>query len=268
MIRLVCIDVDGTLIGASGTVHDAVWEAVTTVRDAGIRLAICSGRPGFGITRELALRIAPDAWHSFQNGASVVSFAEGSLSEPLPADAVRMLVDRARRAVRALELYTDEDYVVETDTDRAARHAALLGVPFRPRPFVALDGTIVRGQWLVAREDADAVLAESYPGLEVSPSLAPTMPDTQFVNLTREGVNKGRAVRAIAARHEIDLADVMFVGDGFNDVSALEIVGHPVAMRDAEPEALAAATTIVADADSGGLADALHLALEHSAGGT
>ena len=52
---------------------------------------------------------------------------------------------------------------------------------------------------------APAVLAEPYPELEVSPSLAPAMPDGVFVNLTRTGVDKGYAVRLIATECGVEL---------------------------------------------------------------
>src|SRR5687768_10440735 len=101
-IQLVCIDVDGTLIGSSGQVSEAVWRAAARARSAGIRLAISSGRPGFGVTRALAERLDPDGWHCFQNGASVMQLPGGaSRSTPLGA-ALPELIERARRLGRVL----------------------------------------------------------------------------------------------------------------------------------------------------------------------
>src|SRR3954468_20115115 len=150
MIRLVCIDVDGTLVGSEGTVPSDAWAAAEEARARGIRLAICSGRPAFGTTREYAARLDADGWHVFQNGASTVHLPTGrSLSTPLPVHLVDELVARARRTGRILELYSDGAYAVEHDTERAREHARLLGVPFAPRPFASLPGPIVRGQWLL-----------------------------------------------------------------------------------------------------------------------
>jgi Cof subfamily protein (haloacid dehalogenase superfamily) len=239
-----------------------VWRAAERARAAGIRLAICSGRPSFGIARDYAERLDPDGWHSFQNGASVLHFATGrSLSTRLPPETVSMLVARSRARERLLELYTDDGYASESLSDRARAHAALLGVPFNPRPLESLVGPIVRAQWLLSHEEADRVIAEPHPGLEVSPSTSPVMPDTQFVNLTAVGVDKAAAVRAMAAEYGISLDEVMFVGDGRNDASAMRLVGFPVAMGDAEPEAREAAIRLVADADDAGLAEALDLAV-------
>jgi Cof subfamily protein (haloacid dehalogenase superfamily) len=232
------------------------------VRAAGVRLAVCSGRPAFGIARAYAERLDADGWHSFQNGASVLHIASGrSRSSPLAPEAVAMLVGRARDTGRLLELYSDDEYAFERTSDRARAHAALLGVRYDPRPFASLMGAVVRAQWLVALADSEGVIAEPHPGLEVSPSTSPVMPDTQFVNLTSAGVDKASAVRALANEYGVPLDDVMFVGDGANDAPAMRIVGCPVAMANAEPEIHEAARRSVGHVDEGGLVEALELVL-------
>ena len=69
----------------------------------------------------------------------------------------------------------------------------------------------------------------------------------------------GRVVRLPAG------AEVMVVGDGQNDVTALRAVGVPVAMRNADAEVLAVARHVVADVEEDGLVEALALALEPAA---
>jgi hypothetical protein len=262
MIELICIDVDGTLVGSSGEVAAATWEAAARTRATGVRLALCSGRPAFGVTRGFAERLDDDGWHVFQNGASVVRLPAGTTrSRALPMGAVASLVARARETGRALELYGDAEYAVETDTPRTREHARLLGVPWAPRDLLSLHGPVVRGQWLVPHADAEAVMAEPHEGLTLSHSLSPVMSDTSFINITPEGVDKALAVRAVAAEYGTPLERVMMVGDGANDVTAMRAVGFAVAMGNAEAVVKAAARYEVSHVDRGGLAEALALAL-------
>lgn len=266
-IELICIDVDGTLVGSSGTVLPEVWAAAEGVREAGVRLALCSGRPGFGRTRGYAERLDPEGWHVFQNGSSVLNVGSGeSRSRSLSAEAVAALVECARRTGRALELYTDGDYAVESGAPRVREHAALLGVEYRPRDLLSLEGQVVRAQWVLAPEEADAVLGEPHGALTLSRSVAPAMPDTVFINITPPGVGKADGVRAVAGVYGVPLERVMMVGDADNDVGALRAVGWPVAMGNAEPAVLALARHAVGHVDDGGLIEALALAGRHAPG--
>lgn len=271
MIRIIGIDVDGTLVGASGRVPPEVWRAAARARAAGIRLVLCSGRPAFGLAREYAQHLDPDGWHIFQNGASIVDFAsEDSLSTSLPAQAVESLVRQAQRVDWVLELYADTEYATESTSNWAREHAELLGIEFAPRPFAALrsavGGAIVRAQWLVASADAPVAMQSAPANLEVAQSSSPLMPHTTFVGLTPAGVSKGSAMRIVAAKYGVALDETMYVGDAGNDLSALRIVGSAIAMGNADATVIAAAHHVVGHVDEGGLSEAIELAIAGGAG--
>ncbi len=262
MVRLICIDVDGTLVGTGGRIAERVWPAAARAAEAGIRLALCTGRPAFGITRTYAERLAPDGWHAFQNGASLIRLSTNeSRSASLAAETVLDLKTRSKRTGRILEVYSDHDYAVESTNERAAWNAELLGIPFIPRSLDAVTGQIVRAQWIIPSDELHAVLNEPHHGFELGPSTGPDMPDTCFVNLTPPGVDKASAVRTLGEIYGCSLSDVMFVGDGLNDLAAMSIVGFPVAMGGADPAVRKIAKYHVGDAEAGGLADAFEHAI-------
>jgi Cof subfamily protein (haloacid dehalogenase superfamily) len=262
-IRLVGIDVDGTLVGRSGIVAERIWRAAERLLEAGVRLTLCSGRPAYGVARDYARRLDPAGWHVFQNGASVVNAGDGrSRSTPLPADSIAALIAHSRAARQILELYGDTGYVVERDTPWSRQHAALLGIPFLARPFESLRQPVVRAQWLLPHAGAQAFVARAAAEVEIAASTSPLMPDTTFVGITRRGVSKGAALRTIAAELGIALEDVMYVGDAPNDLSALRLVGHPVAMGNADDTVKRAALRVVGGVEDAGLGEALEWVLE------
>lgn len=262
MLGLICIDVDGTLVGTGNLVRDDVWQALADARARGVRLAISSGRPAIGNALAYAKRLDPDGWHIFQNGASVVKVDTGeSLSEPFPADKIPDLLALARRKNWLLEVYTDTEYGVTLPGELSKQHAALLGLPYEPRTPESLTGTVVRVQWVVPMDETAAVLAEPHDGLDFHPAGSPVMPNINFISVTGAGVSKGSAVRRVAQGYGLTLEQVMAVGDGENDISALKVVGHPVAMGNAPQEVKEVARTVVADVDEGGLKEAVELAL-------
>ena len=272
-LRLVCLDVDGTLVGSTGEVPAAVWPAAERLRAAGVRLAVCTGRAGFGHARAWAERLDGDGWHVFQNGASVVHVGTGaSRSRRLGAARAARLVALARRTGRVLELYGDAGYAVERDTPEARAHAALLGAPWAPQPLDAFAPPIVRALWVVPHDDLPALLGDArtadapggeapHDGCNVGIAGTPSLPHMQFVNVTRAGADKAAAVQVVAAAYGIALDAVMMVGDGAVDVGPMRVVGHAVAMGNAEPEVTAVARHVVGHVDAAGLVEALELAL-------
>lgn len=262
MLGLICIDVDGTLVGTGNLVRDDVWEALAAARAKGVRLAICSGRPALGHALDYAKRLDVDGWHVFQNGASIVKVNTGeSLSEPFPADALPDLLTRAHTQKRLLEVYTDTEFGVTLPGELSRQHFAILGLPYQPRLPESLTGTVVRTQWVIPMPETEAVLSQPYPGLDLHPSVSPAMPDVNFISMTKAGVSKGSAIKRIAAHYQLSLDRVMMVGDGENDLKALEVVGHPVAMGNAEAAVKTVARHIVSHVDAGGLREAVELAL-------
>ena len=258
---MICVDVDGTLVGSQGVLPE-VWAALRDARTKGVRIVLCSGRPAVGHALDYARRLDPDGWHVFQNGASIVKVDTGeSRSEELPPDLLLGLIDKARQTGRILETYTDTEYAVEDTSGVSVEHADLLGVPFAPRDLLSLPGIVVRAQWLIPHAEKDELLAEAHAGLALHPAGSPVMPETLFVSVTRAGVDKGSAIRRVADVYGVELSRVMMVGDGHNDVLAMQVVGYPVAMGNADSEAWAAALYHVGDVDAGGLVEAVQLAL-------
>ena len=114
---------------------------------------------------------------------------------------------------------------------------------------------------VVPRAEEGTVVAEAHPGMDLHPAGSPVMPEVSFISVTRAGVSKGSAIERIAAHYGVPMDRVMMVGDGENDVSAMRVVGHPVAMGNADPPAIAASRYRVAHVDDGGLREAVELAL-------
>jgi Cof subfamily protein (haloacid dehalogenase superfamily) len=262
MLKLICIDVDGTLVGSSGDVLPQIWQKIQQSRELGQHLTICSGRPGFGKTLGWAKQLEPAGWHIFQSGASILCPATGeTLSSPLPVGALEQLVLQSEEQGWILEVYSDFDWVVNSKDDRAVRHADLLGVPLEFRDFSSLRGTAVRAQWVVPTTQAEDVLARKLAGLDYHSASSPVMPDTTFISITKAGVSKGSAIATVAFKWQVPLSKVMMVGDAPNDLEAFAVVGHPVAMGNADPLTKSKAKHQVGHVDQLGLLEALELSL-------
>jgi Cof subfamily protein (haloacid dehalogenase superfamily) len=260
MVRLVCIDVDGTLVGPAGHPTEAVWMAASRAIARGQHVAICTARVALGEAWDYARRLDPDGWHVFHTGAALIhTGGQPTMRRPLAETALQQLEREAHQRGWVLESYTDHELAVDSDDRLAVEHARLLGIPHHRRPRSSLSGEIVRAQLVVPEPHTEEAVALAPAGCTVSAASSPVMPGVAFVSYTDASASKARGIAAIASRLGLSMADVMMVGDGANDADAIAAVGHGVAMGNAHPRALAAARHRVASVEEDGLVEALEL---------
>jgi len=261
VLPLICIDIDGTLIGSSHVPTDAVWAATAAAAERGQHLALSTARAAFGPTLGYAHRLDPNGWHIFHNGGALVHTGTGEVRASVLDDEFVLAAEEiADRNGWEIEYYSADDYTIDSDSDIAIEHAALLGTPHAVRTRDTLDGDVVRVQLMVPLEVVPWVHQEMQgQDAVVLAARSPVMPGTAFVSCTKPGVTKATAIARIADEMGITIDQVMMVGDGDNDAEAIGAVGHGVAMANAVPSASAAARYHVGDVDDDGLVEALVL---------
>ena len=265
MIPLIALDIDGTLVGSKGFVEDCVWQAVEKAQTAGIKLAVCTGRPCMGVAKRIAERLSPNGLHIFQNGAHI-AYASG---EPykvyaLKDKATKELIKHARKHNLTLELYTPTNLYVERRTEIGDRHARMIGVTplVRDLSDVRENEPVIRAQWVIPASQVPTVLELELEGVESGMATSPAQEETFFVSLTQVGVSKGEAVRVLADANAIALEHVMAVGDSQGDIPMLEVVGHPVVMNNAPFDLKDRFKVIAGDIEDCGVVAAFNSALE------
>jgi Cof subfamily protein (haloacid dehalogenase superfamily) len=263
LIRLVLVDVDGTLVGANG-VHASVWPAIERAHAREVHVALCTGRIGRGDALEYARRVEPDGLHVFQNGAVVSRPGEpAEYASRLPEAPLRALVAISRRERVPLEAYSETRFFIEFHDALTRVHERHLGMPAEVVSFDQLPERIVRAQWVISERDwpryRDWTLALG--DVEPNPATAPWSPGTVFSNLTAKGTSKVSAMRWLAERLGIAPESVAMVGDAVNDLEVMRGAGLAIAMGNAEEPVKREADLVVAASDAGGLAEAIDAAL-------
>lgn len=82
-------------------------------------------------------------------------------------------------------------------------------------------------------------------------------PGPDFLEIMPEGINKSTAVVDLSKYYNIPLSDIMVLGDDINDIEMLKVAGISVVMSNASDEIKKLGTYITSDNDSDGVAKAL-----------
>ena len=262
--KLLVIDIDGTLIGGDKIISAANREALHKVRQAGVRVSLSTGRSlksSLNILSQLSL----DSYHIFFDGALVSSsdLSEEVYVQPIGRDVVKQMIEFAQEHGADLELFTTTHYFAERETWSTRAHQKFFGVIASIQEFTDLweRERIIKGG-LVTTTPEEEALADRFShhfseSLHFSQARTPAYPGVVFCNILAKGVSKGVALEALAAHLGINMAEVMAVGDGSNDISLLSSAGLAIAMGNATDEVKAIADHITLDVDQHGLAEAI-----------
>jgi Cof subfamily protein (haloacid dehalogenase superfamily) len=264
VIQSILIDIDGTLVGKNG-IHESTWAALEAARKRSVHIGLCTGRIGGGRSLELARQISPHDLHVFHSGA-VITPPDGpaAYTSDLPRLAYNDLVALSRRESEVLEVYAEGAYFIERETERSRVHSQHLEMQPSHTDLLGLRGHLVRAQWVVDEETWARLRPKTaaLEGIEISPATAPWSPGTIFASVTRIGTSKAGAMRWLATHYGVGLEHLAMIGDGENDLEAIQVAGFGVAMGNAPKIVRDAANIVVRDVDDGGLAEAIQRCLE------
>ena len=221
MIRLIAVDIDGTLTFKDRKLDVVAVEAIRKAEDAGLPVVLATG--------------------------NVLAFAEAAAvllgtSGPLIAEDGGMVFDQA----------TGAEYLLgdRVDADR--------GLVMLERVFGHLEQTRSSAMRLagltlkrtVAVEDVAEVLQrEGLPLVAVDSGFA--------IHIRSPEVNKGNALRKVSSITGVQLAEIAAIGDGPNDLEMLQTAGISFAVANSVEEVKRACTHVTTAPYGRGTAEAI-----------
>lgn len=237
-LRLVAVDMDGTLLDADGEVPDELWPILQVMRERGIVFAPASGRQ-YATLRRLFERDAAGIPFIAENGAFVVADDREISSAVVGRDAVAGVLE----AMRALSLAGGDVGVVVCGKRRAF-------VDRSDEPFLeevrkyyvsfeivddlrAVDEDVIK---LAIFDFGDAATTTAPALSAVGETNQVVVSGHHWVDVMPSGANKGVALRALQADLGITPAQTAAFGDYLNDLEMLQAAGLSFAMENAHPK--------------------------------
>jgi Cof subfamily protein (haloacid dehalogenase superfamily) len=292
-IRLLALDIDGTLVGDDLVIGPRTKAAVSAAMARGVAVSLVTGRMASS-----ALRFARE----LNLTAPIVGYQGGLIREMPPAGSSRvgrLLVHTplAAETARDVLLWTRaqgldphvnhlERFILRADDPRADDYSAFMGARAELVPDIVEATTHPVTKILAVGEPPQPQQLAEAAAVRYTGQADVTISHPRFLEFVAPGVSKGRAIRYLSRRLRVPLGATMAIGDQWNDLEMLSEVGHgaamptaPLAVRSvaryvAPPvgeegaaamiEALVLADAAVARRTSERLADEAHRALEPS----
>jgi hydroxymethylpyrimidine pyrophosphatase-like HAD family hydrolase len=279
MIRLLAIDIDGTLLDSQGALPRAHKEAVVRAADDDIEIALVTGRSAH-FASPIAEMLPVPITLITSNGALVRDRSGVTRMRRLLArDAARRVLEATPDFADSVALIFDRLPGFAGDVCPIVYERLDWTQPNRRRYYARNREYIHRVSPLAGALVEDPVEVMFNGGVASMRQLAATLAAVPFagdfslqiteyeardftmIDVNRRGCTKGSTLAAWAARQGVGAADVMAVGDNFNDLEMLEFAGRPVVMGNASAELKARAAErgwgIAPSHDEGGLAEAI-----------
>ncbi|MFD1706052.1 Cof-type HAD-IIB family hydrolase [Siminovitchia sediminis] len=259
LIKCIATDMDGTLLNASQEVSEENKLAIREARKQGIDFLVATGRSyhdlryvlekvdilcpaiclngaeirdeqgniefGIGLDEETASQVArildhADIYYELytSNGTYTTNYEKG----------VQAVMDIYRTANPSIEIAPLRERVEKRFKKRLIKVVDHLDGIFGA-------GDIVTYKFFGFSKDA-ALLNEMNIRFEQIKGITVTASGRQNIEITHAQAKKGNALKRYTEKRGIPLEQTMAIGDNYNDLSMLRLVGHSVAMGNAEKE--------------------------------
>ena len=262
-IKLVAIDIDGTLVNNNREITPEVFEAIQKAKAAGVKIVIATGRPLLGvknILESLNLLDAGDYVITY-NGALVQATATGEafIDEPLTYDDYVDIEMESRRLKTPLHSITMSTiYTHNRNISKySINEAYITGLPLKYRTAEEMaKHEIIKMMYIDEPEKLDETITKLPQRFKERYTIVKSTPF--YLEILNKNASKGLGVQHLAEKLGISHEETMAIGDEENDRSMLEAVGNPVVMANGNPELKKIAKYITKSNEASGVAHAIN----------
>ena len=283
-IRLIAIDIDGTLLDGRGKLPARNRRAVHRAIEQGIEVVLVTGRAfhhARPISAQLAPDDAPDALALIVSNGALTKRADGTTLDRrlVPRETARAIVTAMRPRHRGIAVIFDRPDARQYVYERIDwSHPQRQWYYERNRAFITriepIDAALTEDPAQVAFTGGVQqmrVLADEVRSLPEAPGVTITLTeyaerDFSLLDLIAGDWSKGAALREHTRRLGLDHTAVMAVGDNLNDREMLAFAGRPVVMGNAVEPLKQFGWPVTASHDECGLADAIEAIIDDGLG--
>ncbi|MDO4927534.1 MAG: HAD family hydrolase [Corynebacterium sp.] len=242
---IIATDMDGTLLTPNGDIPPTFWELTHELHAEGWVVVPASGRQLQTLSAQFdqldELNIIAE------NGAVVAHNGQIISTTSLDVRAAAAVVDAFNeleapggvvvcRPDAAFTAHTDQDFLANCQPYYQALHQV-------DDINAYLDDSVVKIA-IYSNIPVEQRIASTLVDI-AEPALKMAISGQHWIDFMNPQVNKGKALRALATKLEVDIANTIAFGDFLNDYELLETAGTAYAMDNAHPKLKAIADEVI-----------------------
>lgn len=250
---MIVMDMDGTLLSPDKVIQEKTKEALMKAQESGVKLVLASGRPFSGLL-EFAYELKMDQYDGYlisYNGARLSSMSnlETIWEECILKEDAKEILDHLEN-FDVIPMIQDDQYMYVNNVYDGMIH-------IRDQDLNIIEYESRGGKFMLCEKKhlGDALNHDLYKILvagevdylqDIYTELSAPFKDKYnsmftapfYYEFTHKLADKGLALMELSKVTNIDLSEMIGFGDDLNDLPFLKIVGHAVAMKNANPKIL------------------------------
>lgn len=241
--KLICIDMDGTLLSDIKEISDRNKEAIKKAYDKGVKIAVCTGRI-FTSANYFADLLEIKTPVIASNGAYIREKDRDKViyQQVLGYDNCKDMLDVFRKHNIYPHYYSTDTIFTEKIIHSSSFYAEVNKTLPKDRKinivvvedwdeiFHKYEEEIFKG---VGIHEDENIIANARQELEEIGTFEVVSSFVKNFEAMNKGVSKGRAVEILADYYGLSSEEVICIGDGENDLSMIKYAGLGVAMKNA-----------------------------------
>lgn len=241
-IKLVCSDVDGTLVEeGKGGLNPEYYDEIRRLKEKGILFAVVSGR-SYAASGPLFTPVLNDVIFINDNGAALTYQGKvikaHSIPDELVKEMIRDLKDEIKEVTYLSALTGSYAWKENREFCRILREDFHLNLTeLEEMPDSLPKGAQIMSFGMYDPVDAEAAVGREFIEKWNQHPLIKAVPGGQYwFNVMQKNIDKGIALQELMEMYGIKPEEVLAIGDNMNDIGMLTCVPNSVAIGNAREE--------------------------------
>lgn len=237
---MLLIDLDETLLNDKGEIPDINSEAIKQAYQKGIKIVLCSGRSNMSLKKFIDnLGVSKDGYAiAFNGGIIYKTDTNEIISEHLlNDDYAREIIEKCRKYDVHIMMYCNQKLWIDRCTQKIEDYANKSKlVPVLVDNLINATVQPVSKVIIIGKNRILKVVEEDFKNEGWNNKISTFFSSERLYEFNPLGIDKGSGLRELANYLNIDIKDVIAIGDNYNDISMIQTAGLGIAVKNANDE--------------------------------